>query len=675
MELRFGRDFSHVRVHTDSRAAESARQVDALAYTVGPHVVFGAGRFAPETQPGRRLLAHELTHVIQDHGRSVERTAPPELRVDRRAEREADAVGERVAQGRVAALGAPVAGECGSPTIQRQEADTSTTGTTKEAGSGAVAGAAAAGAAAVSAGCVQRLSGAEFETVLRLDTITAIILSMKFCGPCDSLKRVIERICGTYQNVRHPLQVRFYVLDVDPMKDNGDRITTPDAEKNREIGERFGAPPAPHLLIYVEHELKDHTDGYLGSPEIYERKIANTIEDTTETGTQKGLKIGGWTGGITGVIAGVATAMGLAAGGMGAGLAALAGLGIAAGLTLVGLGLGALFGWLFGEARGTAELSAERIVEVKTFIAALAAVATSGTEGPERSDALARDAVDYSVNNPSDLPLTVEVRRELIKILLEGATLDADERAIIKILENSEPNEILDLLDPAKGVSFQDLDANIHGSEWSTTREMLRKRFPDLGRGTGIRRAGVGECTAEQAIMAYHARQRGVAMVKHARDRLSDYLADPAANENVEGPLGCYFPGATKRQIGDVRDRLDQVHTRLPGRVYYCASGPMGGFVVTRPGDGREVVISCIGELAAGIVGVGGNVLPEVYLCGEFFSRQTPVQQAITVIHETVHATGLLEDPRYHPPCGVPIETALRNPDSYSYLAAAMERV
>jgi hypothetical protein len=64
-EARFGHDFSRVRVHADARAAESARAVGALAYTVESHVVFGAGRYAPQTMAGRRLLAHELTHVAQ----------------------------------------------------------------------------------------------------------------------------------------------------------------------------------------------------------------------------------------------------------------------------------------------------------------------------------------------------------------------------------------------------------------------------------------------------------------------------------------------------------------------------------------------------------------------------------------------------------------------------------
>jgi hypothetical protein len=65
MEPRFGHDFSGVRVHTDSQAAESAKAVNALAYTIGRDVVFGAGQYAPNTEYGRQVLAHELTHTIQ----------------------------------------------------------------------------------------------------------------------------------------------------------------------------------------------------------------------------------------------------------------------------------------------------------------------------------------------------------------------------------------------------------------------------------------------------------------------------------------------------------------------------------------------------------------------------------------------------------------------------------
>ena len=68
LEPHFGRDFSHVRVHTDGKAAASARAIDARAYTVGRRTVFGAGQYAPRTPSGLRLLAHELTHVVQQGG-------------------------------------------------------------------------------------------------------------------------------------------------------------------------------------------------------------------------------------------------------------------------------------------------------------------------------------------------------------------------------------------------------------------------------------------------------------------------------------------------------------------------------------------------------------------------------------------------------------------------------
>ena len=68
MEPRFGRDFSGVRVHTNSAAAQSARDVNAQAYTVGHNVVFGSGQFAPGTNEGQKLLAHELTYVVQQKG-------------------------------------------------------------------------------------------------------------------------------------------------------------------------------------------------------------------------------------------------------------------------------------------------------------------------------------------------------------------------------------------------------------------------------------------------------------------------------------------------------------------------------------------------------------------------------------------------------------------------------
>ena len=69
-EPRFGSDFSEVRVHSGGAAHELARSVNAHAFTVGRDIVFGSRRFAPESEPGKRLLAHELTHVVQQTGSS-----------------------------------------------------------------------------------------------------------------------------------------------------------------------------------------------------------------------------------------------------------------------------------------------------------------------------------------------------------------------------------------------------------------------------------------------------------------------------------------------------------------------------------------------------------------------------------------------------------------------------
>jgi hypothetical protein len=99
LEPRFGQDFSHVRVHADEPAAASARAVGALAYTVGRDIVLGAGQYRPHSAEGRKLLAHELTHVVQQAA-----TSAPNLQRQRAdVEGEAPSVADRV----TAALGKP----------------------------------------------------------------------------------------------------------------------------------------------------------------------------------------------------------------------------------------------------------------------------------------------------------------------------------------------------------------------------------------------------------------------------------------------------------------------------------------------------------------------------------------------------------------------------------------
>ncbi|MFZ0064056.1 MAG: DUF4157 domain-containing protein [Pyrinomonadaceae bacterium] len=93
-EPRLQHDFSGVRVHTDTKASESAHAVNALAYTVGRDVVFEAGRYAPGTSSGNKLLAHELTHVKQQQGNALQ----GKLHLDGGRENSFEAEADRVAQ-------------------------------------------------------------------------------------------------------------------------------------------------------------------------------------------------------------------------------------------------------------------------------------------------------------------------------------------------------------------------------------------------------------------------------------------------------------------------------------------------------------------------------------------------------------------------------------------------
>jgi len=104
-ELRFGHDLGAVRIHTDATAAKSAKSVNALAYTVGQHVVFGAGQYAQGTGEGRRVMAHELAHTIQQSKGPQHGNLAP-LRFSQPsddAEREASATADRMLSGEAAA--------------------------------------------------------------------------------------------------------------------------------------------------------------------------------------------------------------------------------------------------------------------------------------------------------------------------------------------------------------------------------------------------------------------------------------------------------------------------------------------------------------------------------------------------------------------------------------------
>jgi hypothetical protein len=95
-EPRFGHDFGHVRVHVDGLAASSAEKVNSLAYTFGRNIVFGAGQYCPETQPGRQLLAHELTHVVQQSLPRQQSVSSANHSAEKEANRAAEFLGQNL---------------------------------------------------------------------------------------------------------------------------------------------------------------------------------------------------------------------------------------------------------------------------------------------------------------------------------------------------------------------------------------------------------------------------------------------------------------------------------------------------------------------------------------------------------------------------------------------------
>ena len=115
MGSRFGHDFSKVRVHADGRAAEAAEALSSHAFTLGADIVFGLGQYSPATREGQKMLAHELTHVVQQDAGAASNEL--ELNPSSHFEREADNAAEKVTTGGPGALAPQVS--AAPPSIQR----------------------------------------------------------------------------------------------------------------------------------------------------------------------------------------------------------------------------------------------------------------------------------------------------------------------------------------------------------------------------------------------------------------------------------------------------------------------------------------------------------------------------------------------------------------------------
>jgi hypothetical protein len=129
MEARLGHDFGDVRVHTDGAAHDSARSVNAQAYTVGSNIVFQRDRYDPSSADGQHMLAHELTHVVQQRSGPVDGTdagggvqvSDPSDQFERAAVANADQVMSAPAPVSSSDTAAAVQ-RCEEPAVQREEA-------------------------------------------------------------------------------------------------------------------------------------------------------------------------------------------------------------------------------------------------------------------------------------------------------------------------------------------------------------------------------------------------------------------------------------------------------------------------------------------------------------------------------------------------------------------------
>jgi hypothetical protein len=440
MESRFSYSFAHVRIHTDAQAAESARAVNALAYTVGRDMVFGAGEYGPQTSKGRRLLEHELAHVVQqdDRGSSDHK----ELTIgatDDLCEQEADRVAEasvrRETAGSISQISAITAR---SGILRRQATGGNPTPATHSLPSG-----------------IEDLKGRDFDRVFRLDTISVIEFRTDCCQPCEELAEWLSGSAQTYHGVEHPFRVRFYSLNAFPMVVDPatgkciDELSSPEADENRALAKRLGVTGGfPHLHIYMERKLVKAW-GFAPPIEVIEEALKDVIEDVSMSGAEKGFHLGlgrsplGW---------------------------------VLPFLLLPVAGLAALGGALFGKEKGTKALSEDKLQKVKDF--------TEDKIKPEELDhSLAEDIVNFWADHRETYKLDIDQRRLLIKNLMAGFTGDAEERAILKIIENSTDSEILrmfSLSDP-DAPNLLELEAEFQGEEREYLDKLLRslrERFP-----------------------------------------------------------------------------------------------------------------------------------------------------------------------------------------------------
>ena len=327
MEARFGYDFSGVRVHSDEQAHRSADETDAEAYTVGQDIVFASGRYSPHSEGGRELLAHELTHVVQQGFTGPGATGAITMGKHDEHETSADTTAQAVVSGAGPTLTRARATGVASVGLQRQEAEG------EEAGNQGKAGGTTS-----KAPCLEELVGEDVPSLLQAGVLTVIEFGGASCKPCQRLKAQLAEICAGFEKNPPPVTVRFYSIDVeDPGNEDRYNDWTPGGS-------------VPHLYFYVGSSQQSHYDS-APEPDALDYIMAQHIEYANTSGAKRGAKKGMKWGVGAGAVAGIAGAIAIGTQSNLEGNAMMGAiLGTIVGGAAVGLGLGAAIGAIAGHA-------------------------------------------------------------------------------------------------------------------------------------------------------------------------------------------------------------------------------------------------------------------------------------------------------------------------------------
>ena len=296
-------------------------------YTVERHVVFDTNNeYSPTTPEGRRLLAHELTHVMQQRKQSAAGSGIA-VHNDVGSEREAARSEEKAGSGNDLITASQDTANPASLGLQRQAAKAGSPGTTTTKSSSAPA----------SSSCLEAIEGEDVSSLLEAGAVTVVEFGAYWCNPCHMLEAGLQEICQKYKTNPPGVPVRFYTIDIT-------------LEGNKKLGDRY-APDGgvPHLYIYVGSSQKHHSDFAL-EPDVLSVVVDEQVEYATTSGAKRGAKSGMKWGGLAGGLAGLGGAIAIlsGAGGLSGNTLMLAALGSLVGGAAVGIGLGAGIGAIAG---------------------------------------------------------------------------------------------------------------------------------------------------------------------------------------------------------------------------------------------------------------------------------------------------------------------------------------